>query len=603
MKKLNKNKNSLVSARLFLLNEGLLNEKIREVEYIMRKRNKYTLLVVIGSLLLTACGGSSNGSSYDSYRGVTIDEGMLEPDNVDEVVTGIEEEDTSATISTVEIEENPSFVKMGTIFTDYELGRRIWTQYEYDIDGYLYATREYDADSPAGCYEYIYDSMGNEIEYNWVGVDGTREHYTFWDYDENGNLVKETSVNLYGDDNIVTYENETDGQGNLISSTGYFNTGEVSGKSNYEYFESGAVKKENRYMEDGTLKEELFYDEHGNMLEDKYYENGELYIHTVFAYEYDENGNKTKRISLSDESQQEVTYVNYYDDWNNLIKQEYYGADGTLITATEYAYMEFDVNKPLCSLEETMALLETGAVEMSDIAEESEENENAEVPGDFDFEYLEELIFNEFTMFTHGEYGRHHMQLESVTFDELGVEAGKPYCEVILQYNSDYGTFRYRGRAFYETNLNGMLEITECRNVGYFKDNPVVDWDAVDAQNGMDTIYVNSGHYNRVVTDKYGNEDLDMNYDYTFAGITNSYGLYDENTPNGTGHGTYMFLPSDVAGYEFVLQICWNNGMAQKYYGNTLVPVHTLHPHKFELYISDIDRGISGEPLILCYPI
>ena len=32
LKKLNKNKNSLVSARLFLLNEGSLNEMIREIE-------------------------------------------------------------------------------------------------------------------------------------------------------------------------------------------------------------------------------------------------------------------------------------------------------------------------------------------------------------------------------------------------------------------------------------------------------------------------------------------------------------------------------------------------------------------------------------------
>lgn len=560
----------------------------------LQKKNRRIILAIISSVILTACGGKTP-ATYDrnAYWNEVERDSEEENSQTEEILT---EEEQS-----IEIEEK-NYVLMGAIYTDYELGRKIWTQYEYDNDGYLYATREYDADSPAGCYEYIYDSMGNEIEYNWVEVDGTREHYTFWDYDENGNLIQETSVNLYGDDNIVTYENETDEQGNVISCIEYYNSGELSGKRTYEYFESGAVKKENRYMEDGTLKEELFYDEHGNMLEDKYYQDGELYIHSVFEYEYDENGNKTKRTSLSDEPQKIVTYVNYYDEWNNLIKQENYGEDGTLKTAIEYAYMEFDASKLVCSLDETITLLEKGMVEMSDIAEESGENENAELIGDFDFEYLEKLIFNDFTMFTHGEYGRHHMQLESVTFDELGVEHGKPYCEVILQYNSDYGTFRYRGRAFYETNLNGMLEIIECRKVGYFMDNPVVDWDAVDAQSGLDTIYVNSGHYNRVVKDEYGNESLDIYYDYTFTAITNLYGIYNEDTPRGRGHGTYMFLPSDVAGYEFMLQICWDDGMAQKYYGNTLVPVRTLEPNKFELYKYDYFDGIISEPIVISYP-
>lgn len=563
----------------------------------MKKKNGILLvLVVISVLLLTACGRTPAASSGYQPKAPTEEE----------VVVKLEEEDTSVVPVTDEEEESTRYMKMGTISTIADLGQKIWIQYEYDSDGDLYATREYDADAAAGCYEYIYDKNGNMLAQNWVEADGSKTSLVSYEYDDNGNLIKEISFGIVEDEIVTSYENEADASGKLISCNIYNNSGEYLAKRTYEYHDNGIVKKETRYLPDGTLEEEVFYDEQGNMLEDKYYQNGQIYIHTMFEYEYDEQGNRTKYVSKGDAPQRIITYKNYYDGYDNLIKIETYEDNGMLSQVQEYAYMEFDENKLVCSLEETYSIIEGAKTENEGGEEERQESDNTVDTGDFDFASLEKMIFGDFTMFTHGEYGPHHMVLESVEFDELGVENGRQYCEVILRYSSDYGTFRYRGRAFYEKNLNGVNEIVECRYAGYFNDNPTVDWETIDAQRAVETTYVYSGHYHKVFSDEYGNESYDPQYDYSFACKNDVEGLYREITPYSDKDGTYMFSPSDEDGYEFVLQICLKNGLCEKYYGNTIVPTFTYAPGhvppKLALYEDDYYRGINSEPLILSYP-
>lgn len=580
----------------------------------MRKKNgnRSTLLVIIGSLFLTACGGGSNSTSYDSYRGVTIDEKILESDNVEEMVVELEEEDTSVTISLEENEEEvPNYVKMGAIYTDCVLGRKIWTQYEYDNDGVLYAIREYDADSPGGCYENKYDTMGNITEYNWVGVDGSCEHYTFWEYDENGNLVKETSVNFYGDDNVTLYENETDTQGNVVSRTTYDNFGECLAKRTYEYHDNGGVKKETRYLPDGTLQEELFYDEHGNMLDDKYYQDGELYIHSTIEYEYDNKGNKTKSVSLSAEFPKELTYKNYYDEQGNLIKIETYEDDGTISQIQEYAYMEFDESKLVCSLDETYAILEEGNI----IDAKTEGTVNGTVSeytgngtivyevnekvknSDFEVDRLIQLLELDLTQFTFGQYGKYFMTLQKVIFEETGELNGQSYCSVRLEYDSDYGEFVYWGRVFYETNLNGIQVITGCGINGNLLENPKVDWQKEYAQLYEDSFDTHDFYYQYWEDGTY---DKNQYYLFNDGNPVNQIGFIRKVNSMGESLGEYTMLPSSVEGYEYELRICWiDTGLCTKFYVNrqqVLLDPEDNHPSDIlQMYYFDQYKGLTGE--------
>ena len=560
-------------------------------------------IVLVTSLLLAACDGREPAERTVSKE-LTAQTEKEEKEILSEELQGEEagEKETEEAEEQEDITEN-KYVLAGSIYTDCMLGTEIWSQYEYDDNGKLIAKRIYDAASVENCEEYLYDSNGNVIQENIVYSDGTAMSGNSYEYDEEGYLKKHILKFIDGSENIISYEYETDSRGVRTGCIVYNSAGEQVSSYVYEYDTDGVLKKEYKYSADGEIEQEITYDVNQNAVSDYYYISGEPQIKTL--YEYDEYGNRKKIINVNGTQERADTFINSYDEQNHLIHVERYDGKNELIESTDYVYTILDENYHLYSLDETY--LQIAANESIQESEETnderiEEANNKLIADNFDYEQLERLILNDMTVFTsgeHGEYGKHHMALESIELRETGVDEldGRKYAEVTLIYSSIYGTFRYIGRAYYETNLNGVQEITECRKVGFFPDNPDVNWEEIDqVLTEQAHSYVFAGSYYNVDVDKYGNEVTNMNMKRTFAAENQFTGIYHETTPVNDEYGFYVFSQSDVEEYQFMLQICWRNGLCDKYYGNELD-----EQYRIELYPYSIYDGILSEPLILKY--
>ena len=172
----------------------------------------------------------------------------------------------------------------------------------------------------------LYDSeYYKEQDQNFIPYDeeyDVGEEYTY-EYDDNGNIIKETFVKKTGSSVLKssTYESEYDDRGNLIYST----------------VPKGIMATEGAYRT-------YCYDDDDNMIECQYIDD--YNIHT-YEYSYDDHGNVVQEIytyeSKEDESYNSThtnTYQNVYDDFANLIEktETINNRESNNITTTKYEY-------------------------------------------------------------------------------------------------------------------------------------------------------------------------------------------------------------------------------------------------------------------------
>jgi len=143
-----------------------------------------------------------------------------------------------------------------------------------------------------------YDSDGK--------IDGTYTYRKGYEYDNNGNIIKEISY----DDNywIVDYYEtyEYDSNGNKIKGTQHSESG-ISGSTEYEYDSNGNKTKETRYY-NGNIASiyEWEYDSNGNAIKEAQYDgSGNI----KFRYEYDSDGIITKYTSYENDGSIRKTYT------------------------------------------------------------------------------------------------------------------------------------------------------------------------------------------------------------------------------------------------------------------------------------------------------
>ena len=190
---------------------------------------------------------------------------------------------------------------------------------EYDNNGNLAKNSIFNADGELlGCTsEYIYDEEGNVLSYFYSTVDNSITVNNIFEYDEYGNVI------VYKNNNsIEETQNFYDDYDNLTKTITIYDNGEYGVSKEVEYDEYGNPLSETRFM----------YDE-VNWI--NYYEN-----------EYDENGNLIKiseylQEGLDGSKVLESNLLNYYDVNGNLIKTEKYDAlefDGFLVYTEEYEY-------------------------------------------------------------------------------------------------------------------------------------------------------------------------------------------------------------------------------------------------------------------------
>ena len=159
-----------------------------------------------------------------------------------------------------------------------------------------------------------------------------------YEFDNRGIITKST----YFNDGKITFINEYDENGNLVSNVSYYD-GEVRRVELYEHDDGGNLTKVTAYDQNIDKMYELAYeyDENGNLTaECEVREDWELKVNV--RYEYDENGNKTKteEYNIDDDSVRWQT-VYEYDGEGNMISMVSHNSDESV--SESYSY-EYDTN-------------------------------------------------------------------------------------------------------------------------------------------------------------------------------------------------------------------------------------------------------------------
>lgn len=157
-------------------------------------------------------------------------------------------------------------------------------------------------------YEILYDEHDHTIKKNKLDINTGEVIHSSLDteyglvYDENGNLLKDIWYSNDKNDIGAVFINTYDEAGNQTSTTIY-------------YYNNGELKKSSYY--------ETKYDEHGNETE-WFSADVDEGIERVYkyTYEYDENGNITKKTVNDSAHKDEIAEHTYtYDDAGNMLTE------------------------------------------------------------------------------------------------------------------------------------------------------------------------------------------------------------------------------------------------------------------------------------------
>lgn len=192
---------------------------------------------------------------------------------------------------------------------DETLGLEYTTQYQEDgskivTESQRILVKTGEAISPY-TYEYEYSPEGlllRKTGFENGNVDGE----ILYEYDEKGNLIRQSGKNAPSIGRDLTKEFEYDENGNLTKQTDLDNQGEVEGWTTFEYDENGKEIMKHVFnsagMEPDTYELcqwKYEYDGDGRVIEEwkEGTEHGGKYEH--YEYEYDESGNICKKKDLT----------------------------------------------------------------------------------------------------------------------------------------------------------------------------------------------------------------------------------------------------------------------------------------------------------------
>lgn len=163
-----------------------------------------------------------------------------------------------------------------------------YMELEYDEEGRILKQNDYliETGEISGYTKYEYDSDGNRMKETFCSLDGTPEVYDVFEYDSNGRCTSYKRYDARDDRLQGEYSFEYDDQGREIREnwTDYLSSETVSGYDIYEYNSDGGRIKSSRYREDGTLIHYIItrYDSDGNYLGEEFYgSDGNLELSTV----------------------------------------------------------------------------------------------------------------------------------------------------------------------------------------------------------------------------------------------------------------------------------------------------------------------------------
>lgn len=179
--------------------------------------------------------------------------------------------------------------------------------------------------------------LTREVRYN---ADGLKFNTVDYEYDENGRLVKETTLGI--NNAPVGYKEYVLNENGLVETMiNYIADGPEEYSEEYrvlfEYNESGLRMKETNMISSEVTAVTTYAYEGKNLVSEKYYEGTELISDVV--YEYDDAGNLA-RLVRHDMLEDSEDTENYSYDGSGRLTQKEVSSDGSLTSRTEYTYDE-----------------------------------------------------------------------------------------------------------------------------------------------------------------------------------------------------------------------------------------------------------------------
>ncbi len=177
--------------------------------------------------------------------------------------------------------------------------------YEYDKDGNI--TKRYD--SSANTFNEFEYKDGLVVKMRYTGRDGKTSDENY-EYDEHGTVIKTTHYVAVLDDTTVNdTKPEYDAQGRLVRKTEYSSDGSVFSVDEYEYNEKGQIVKETSAGDGSKYVKEYVRDERGNVLSEhqkKVKNDGTVTGETRTEYEYNSDNKKISEKKFTVENGKET---------------------------------------------------------------------------------------------------------------------------------------------------------------------------------------------------------------------------------------------------------------------------------------------------------
>ncbi len=282
----------------------------------MKKRIAFLAGILMLSITLSGCGDNENPASGSAVGGIDSQTSSSEGENQaasDEPYVLIRETYTkNGTVTEYAYDENGDKISETVTYPDKPdetLYREYTTRYQEDgskivteSQTMLQATGEAISNAT---YEYTYNPEGLLVRKAGF-YDGQLDGEVTYEYDENGNLTYQSETKATSLGNAMAKKCEYDEAGNLVKETLLDSDGNVNRVYTYEYDADGKQILQHEFNAAGEekLSYELCewkyeYDEEGRVIEEwkEGTEHGGKFEH--YEYEYDENGNVCKKKNLT----------------------------------------------------------------------------------------------------------------------------------------------------------------------------------------------------------------------------------------------------------------------------------------------------------------
>ncbi|MDD2411619.1 MAG: hypothetical protein PHR79_01750 [Bacteroidales bacterium] len=231
---------------------------------------------------------------------------------------------------------------LGLVFENSKDNSYLSSEKTYDKNGNLLCEKDFSADGSMDLFNiYEYDDQNNISKAVYMGDFDEVFETHFYEYNEENLLIKE--ILCYGDetpeDDGALYdiiEFQYDENNNRIKKTSIDSEGTFNNEKNYEY-RNGKLIREYNFGEDKKMEVEILYkyDNHGNLIEESRIDHIENVKNTL-KYEFDERNFKTKSLIYNNFDQLIKITRMEYDDAQNLLQMTEESSGSHVVKSYEY---------------------------------------------------------------------------------------------------------------------------------------------------------------------------------------------------------------------------------------------------------------------------